>query len=104
MAATLVKVVTKLAVGGFALYGLSEVLSSQDNTIRNISMLDSKTRENIPVTVSLPEMPSQTKIKHSWNSGVQWIFSGLEQAPNSAWELGTRGAHNAKSFVEEQLK
>ena len=59
MAATLVKVVTKLAVGGFALYGLSEVLSSQDNTIRNISMLDSKTRENIPVNVSLPEVSAR---------------------------------------------
>ena len=54
MAVTLAKVAAKLTVGGFALYGLSEVLSSQDDTIKHISMLDSKTRENIPV--SLPEV------------------------------------------------
>ena len=54
MAVTLTKAAAKLTVGGFALYGLSEVLSSQDDTIKHISKLDSKTRENIPV--SLPEV------------------------------------------------
>ena len=54
MAASLVKVAGKLTVGGFALYGLSEVLSSQENTIKQLSVLDSKTRENIPF--SLPEV------------------------------------------------
>lgn len=60
MAVTLVKVAGKLTIGGFALYGLSEVLSSQDNTIKQISMLDSKTRENIPV--NLPEVSFQVYI------------------------------------------
>jgi len=55
MAVTLVKVAGKLTIGGFALYGLSEVLSSQDNAIKHISFLNSKTRENIPV-VNLPEV------------------------------------------------
>ena len=54
MAVTLVKVAGKLTIGGFALYGLSEVLSSQDNAIKHISFLNSKTRENIPV--NLPEV------------------------------------------------
>ena len=54
MAVSLVKVAGKLTVGGFALYGLSEVLSSQENTIKQLSVLDSKTRENIPF--SLPEV------------------------------------------------
>ena len=54
MAVTLAKVAGKLTVGGFALYGLTEVLSSQDNTIKQISKLDSKTRENNPL--SLPEV------------------------------------------------
>ena len=48
------KVAGKLTIGGFALYGLSEVLSSQDNAIKHISFLNSKTRENIPV--NLPEV------------------------------------------------
>ena len=48
------KVAGKLTVGGFALYGLSEVLSSQENTIKQLSVLDSKSRENIPF--SLPEV------------------------------------------------
>ena len=54
MAVSLVRVAGKLTVGGFALYGLSEVLSSQENTIKQLSVLDSKTRENIPF--SLPEV------------------------------------------------
>lgn len=54
MAVTLMKVAGKLTIGGFALYGLSEVLSSQDNAIKHISFLNSKTRENIPV--NLPEV------------------------------------------------
>ena len=54
MAVSLVKVAGKLTVGGFALYGLSEVLSSQENTIKQLFVLDSKTRENIPF--SLPEV------------------------------------------------
>ncbi|KAK2565240.1 hypothetical protein P5673_011187 [Acropora cervicornis] len=84
MAFTTVKVAVKLTVGGLALYGLSEILSSQDDTMKH--------------------MPTQTKIKQSWNSGVQRAFSGLEQAPQTAWELGTRGAHSAKTFIQEQLK
>lgn len=104
MAFRTVKVVVKLTVGGLALYGLSEILSSQDDTMKHVSMLDNKTRENIPAIVSLPEMPTQTKIKQSWNSGVQRAFNGLEQAPQTAWELGTRGAHSAKTFIQEKLK
>ena len=50
------------------------------------------------------QMPTQTKIKQSWNSVVQRAFNGLEQAPQAAWELGTRGAHSAKTFIQEQLK
>lgn len=57
MAVTLAKVAGKLTIGGFALYGLSEVLSSQDNTIKQLAMLDSKTREHIPV--NLPEVRFQ---------------------------------------------
>ena len=49
-------------------------------------------------------MPTQTKVRHSWNSGVQRAFSGLEQAPQAVWELGTRGADNAKNFIKEQMK
>lgn len=74
MAVTLVKVAGKLIIGGFALYGLSEVLSSQDNTIKQLSMLDSKTRENIPV--NLPEVSflfnicrqSRTNLAKQWKN------------------------------------
>ncbi|XP_073239814.1 uncharacterized protein [Porites lutea] len=102
MAVSLVKVAGKLTVGGFALYGLSEVLSSQENTIKQLSVLDSKTRENIPF--SLPEMPTQTKLRHSWNSGVQKAFSELDQVPQAMWDLGARGANSAKDFIKEQMK
>lgn len=51
-----------------------------------------------------PQMPTQTKIRNSWNSGVQRVFRGLEQAPQTAWELGTKGASNAKEFIKEQIK
>ena len=53
------KVAGKLTVGGFAIYGLSEVLSSQENTIKQISVLDGKTRENIPF--SLPEVSKKLR-------------------------------------------
>lgn len=59
MAVTLVKVAGKFIIGGLALYGLSEVLSSQDDTIKQLSMIDSKTRQNIPV--NLPEVSSRNK-------------------------------------------
>lgn len=59
MAFTTAKVVVKLTVGGLALYGLSEILSSQDDTMKHVSMLDNKTRENIPAIVSLPEVSSK---------------------------------------------
>ena len=32
------------------------------------------------------------------------MFSGLEQAPETAWELGAKGASNAKDFIKEQIK
>ncbi|XP_027058316.1 uncharacterized protein LOC113685061 [Pocillopora damicornis] len=102
MAVTLVKVAGKFIIGGLALYGLSEVLSSQDDTIKQLSMIDSKTRQNIPV--NLPELPTTTKIRQSWNSGVQSVFGGLEQVPVAAWELGKKGASNAKEFIKEQMK
>ncbi|PFX22366.1 uncharacterized protein LOC111334341 [Stylophora pistillata] len=102
MAVTLVKLAGKLTIGGFALYGLSEVLSSQDNTIKQLSMLDSKTRENIPVT--LPELPTTTKVRHSWNTGVQRVFGGLEQAPEAAWVLGKKGISSAKDFINKRMK
>ena len=59
MAVTLVKVAGKFIISGLALYGLSEVLSSQDDTIKQLSMIDSKTRQNIPV--NLPEVSSRNK-------------------------------------------
>lgn len=61
MAFTTLKVGVKLSVGGLALYGLSEILSSQDDAMKHLSMLDNKTRENIPAIVSLPEVSSGTQ-------------------------------------------
>ena len=53
------KVAGKFIIGGLALYGLLEMLSSQDDTIKQLSMIDSKTRQNIPV--NLPEVSSRNK-------------------------------------------
>ena len=73
MAVTLAKVAGKLTIGGFALYGFSELLSSQDDTIKQISLLDSKTRENIPV--SLPEVCVYSIIMtlYVWDTVVQHV-------------------------------
>ena len=51
-----------------------------------------------------PQIPTQTKIRNSWNSGVQRVFSGLQQAPQTAWEMGTKGASDAKDFIKQQIK
>ena len=72
MAASLVKVAGKLTVGGFALYGLSEVLSSQENTIKQISVLDSKARENIPF--SLPEVSKRLR---PGSDAQFWVYLGV---------------------------
>lgn len=50
------------------------------------------------------QMPTQTKLRHSWNCGVQKAFGELERAPQTAWELGTKGADTAKNFIKEQMK
>ena len=50
------------------------------------------------------QMPTQTKLRHSWNSGVQKAFSELDQAPQAMWDLGARGANSAKDFIKEQMK
>ena len=50
------------------------------------------------------QMPTQTKLRHSWNSGVQKAFSELDQAPQAMWDLGARGANSAKDFIREQMK
>lgn len=69
----------------------------------HIILLHVNNSENL-MLFDFPQMPTQTKIKNSWNSGVQRVFSGLEQAPQAAWQLGTRGASNAKDFIKEQIK
>lgn len=50
------------------------------------------------------QMPTQTKLRHSWNSGVRKAFSELDQAPQAMWDLGARGANSAKDFIKEQMK
>ena len=50
------------------------------------------------------QIPTQTKLRHSWNSGVQKAFSELDQAPQAMWDLGARGANSAKDFIREQMK
>ena len=50
------------------------------------------------------QMPTQTKLRHSWNSGVQKAFSELDQAPQAMWDLGATGANSAKDFIREQMK
>ena len=50
------------------------------------------------------QMPTQTKLRHSWNSGVQKAFSELDQVPQAMWDLGARGANSAKDFIKEQMK
>lgn len=50
------------------------------------------------------QLPTTTKIRQSWNSGVQRVFGGLEQVPVAAWELSKKGASNAKEFIKEQMK